>query len=654
MKIKKADDKPMVIHTKEKTKLHVHTAKDTQIKGHNVYSVDRTPKIKGSTVNQTDTKNFAKEAYRKRPVHQNKRKRSNPVSVYRNKMKDSNRSVNVRNSSIKNKEGRGSGIRNVGLAGAGMATDQLEGGNEVRESAMIAAAMVRPVTGTASGGASLFRKKVIEERKNKIKKVEAGKKLAKKKVRDTASATARKLAKDAAKKAARDTAKGVAKETAKTTAKVTTKAAATVAGTAVTGPAGPLIGIAAGEATGIKMDMADVKRTNRNRKIRFFMDKMKAQDNQNDSVVKLVKDLIFKRASIVIKYVIKYVGIALLALFLMLAIMLLPVILVVAVIYNSPFAIFMPPLESGDTVMSVTSQYVQEFNRDTITLANDHTGYDDGIVVYVDYEGVDSSPSNYYDIMAVYMVKYGVGDTATVMNDTAKVKLKSVFDDMCSYSISSETVTTENDDGTSSSSTVLHVNISLKNYRDMIMEYGFSGEEIELLEEIMSPENLAILGYTPSGGGGGTQQSSMLQAEINAILGAITDAKAKQACSFALSKVGYPYSQDYRDSGNYYDCSSLAYYAWKAAGVNISYGGVNTAAQEAKYCTVNGYTVDFSQIQPGDLIFYSSSSNGQFMNITHVGIYVGSGMMVEAQGTATGIVYSTARTKNMVLVGRPQ
>ena len=28
------------------------------------------------------------------------------------------------------------------------------------------------------------------------------------------------------------------------------------------------------------------------------------------------------------------------------------------------------------------------------------------------------SASNYYDIMAVYMVKHGVGDTATVMNDT--------------------------------------------------------------------------------------------------------------------------------------------------------------------------------------------------------------------------------------------
>lgn len=37
---------------------------------------------------------------------------------------------------------------------------------------------------------------------------------------------------------------------------------------------------------------------------------------------------------------------------------------------------------------------------------------------------------------------------------------------------------------------------------------------------------------------------------------------------FALSKVGYPYSQAQRASGNAYDCSSLAYYAWEAAGVD--------------------------------------------------------------------------------------
>ena len=48
MNIKKVDDKPMVIHTKEKTKLHVKTAPETKIKAGNVLTVERTPKCAGA------------------------------------------------------------------------------------------------------------------------------------------------------------------------------------------------------------------------------------------------------------------------------------------------------------------------------------------------------------------------------------------------------------------------------------------------------------------------------------------------------------------------------------------------------------------------------------------------------------------------------
>ena len=58
LNIKKVDDKPMVIHTKEKTKLHVKAAPETKIKGRGVLAVDRSPKIAGvdkeSGISQTD------------------------------------------------------------------------------------------------------------------------------------------------------------------------------------------------------------------------------------------------------------------------------------------------------------------------------------------------------------------------------------------------------------------------------------------------------------------------------------------------------------------------------------------------------------------------------------------------------------------------
>ena len=44
MKIKKVDDKPMVIHTKKKAKLHTHEPKKASIKDSNIYTVDKAKK----------------------------------------------------------------------------------------------------------------------------------------------------------------------------------------------------------------------------------------------------------------------------------------------------------------------------------------------------------------------------------------------------------------------------------------------------------------------------------------------------------------------------------------------------------------------------------------------------------------------------------
>ena len=142
--------------------------------------------------------------------------------------------------------------------------------------------------------------------------------------------------------------------------------------------------------------------------------------------------------------------------------------------------------------------------------------------------------------------------------------------------------------------------------------------------------------------------------EINAILSGITDSRQKTVCSYALHRVGYPYSQDLRDSGNYYDCSSLAYYSWKDAGVDISHGGATTAAAEAQGLDEAGKTVTYDQLQPGDLIFYSFTSNGRYMNISHVAVYVGNGKVVEALNESLGVVYrDVASTGKIVVIGRP-
>ena len=609
MKIKKVDDKPMVIHTKEKAEIHSHEPKKAEINGSNIYTVQRDPRIASTKVNDNTDK---KKIYRKSTVHQAEKKEKG-LSKFKRNIRESKTSIKTKNTNL-HIAGR------LGALAAGAVTEQVEGGQEVSQAAYLAYEVSRPVTGTASRGASLFRKKAVAEAKKRIKKVEAGKKLAKKTVKKAASNTAKTAVKE------------TAKETAKTTAKVTTKTTA-----------------------------KDAKMANRSRKIKFFLDKMKAQENQTDSVAKLVKDLIVRKAVLWVKAAAPVIGLVLLLLVLLVAVVAVPVIAAIAILYNSPFALFLPPLESGDTVQTVTSAYVQEFNRDVNTQVNEHTGYDLGELVYVDYEGMDENPSNYYDIMAVYMVKYGVGDTATVMNDKSKGWLQAVVNDMCSYTTSNGTKDVEETDAdgnvTTVTKSVLYVNVTLKSYRDMISVYGFNSDQVEMLEQIMSPEFMGQLGYAGSGSGGGGGSpgvSSMTEEEINAVLSKITDSRLKTVCSYALHRVGYPYSQELRDSGNYYDCSSLAYYSWKDAGVDISHGGATTAAAEAQGLDEAGKTVSYDQMQPGDLIFYSFTSNGRYKNISHVAVYVWDGKVVEALNENSGVVYrDVASVGKIVVIGRP-
>ena len=87
--------------------------------------------------------------------------------------------------------------------------------------------------------------------------------------------------------------------------------------------------------------------------------------------------------------------------------------------------------------------------------------------------------------------------------------------------------------------------------------------------------------------------------------------------------------------------------------MNISYGGATSAAAEAQGLNEAGKSTSFDMMEPGDLIFYSTSQNGRYMNITHVAVYVGNGKVVEALNENYGVVYQDVRTGNVVLICSP-
>ena len=90
--------------------------------------------------------------------------------------------------------------------------------------------------------------------------------------------------------------------------------------------------------------------------------------------------------------------------------------------------------------------------------------------------------------------------------------------------------------------------------------------------------------------------------------------KAEKALAFARAQIGKPYVWGATGPGSY-DCSGLTQAAWKAAGVSLP---------RTTYDQVNaGTTVSLADARPGDLIFF-------YDDISHVGIYIGNGMMIHA------------------------
>ncbi len=95
--------------------------------------------------------------------------------------------------------------------------------------------------------------------------------------------------------------------------------------------------------------------------------------------------------------------------------------------------------------------------------------------------------------------------------------------------------------------------------------------------------------------------------------------KAGKALAFARAQIGKPYVWGAVGPGSY-DCSGLTQAAWKAAGVSLP----RTTYDQADA----GTTVPLSSAQPGDLVFF-------YDDITHVGLYIGNGMMIHAPKPGT-------------------
>lgn len=132
-----------------------------------------------------------------------------------------------------------------------------------------------------------------------------------------------------------------------------------------------------------------------------------------------------------------------------------------------------------------------------------------------------------------------------------------------------------------------------------------AAEAEALLEELEAEERAAILDR------GGDRLPSEVPAE----------GRAKAAVEYAMAQVGDAYVWG-AAGPDAFDCSGLTMMAWAQAGVGLPH------SSSAQYGY--GTHVAESDLQPGDLVFYYSP-------ISHVGIYIGNGLMVHAANPGAGV-----------------
>jgi peptidoglycan DL-endopeptidase CwlO len=119
--------------------------------------------------------------------------------------------------------------------------------------------------------------------------------------------------------------------------------------------------------------------------------------------------------------------------------------------------------------------------------------------------------------------------------------------------------------------------------------------------------------------------------------GVTTSGRASAALSYAMAQVNKAYV--YGAAGpSAFDCSGLTMMAWAQAGVALPH------SSSAQYSS--GPHIPESELQPGDLVFYYSP-------ISHVGMYIGNGLIVNALNPGAGVRVSDLHSMPYVGAVRP-
>lgn len=143
-----------------------------------------------------------------------------------------------------------------------------------------------------------------------------------------------------------------------------------------------------------------------------------------------------------------------------------------------------------------------------------------------------------------------------------------------------------------------------------------------------------MTGNIVSAGPNAKFHGAIYQVDIGVIQSAPGSAKGKEVAMYAIQFLGNPYVHAGRSLITGTDCSGFTSLVYKHFGINISPG--------VAYQKTQGREVAYTDIEPGDVIFYPG----------HAALYIGSGKIIHASSTATGIKISNANYRSYTNIRR--
>ena len=337
------------------------------------------------------------------------------------------------------------------------------------------------------------------------------------------------------------------------------------------------------------------------------------------------------------------------------------VICLIGLLIASPFGIFFSGEDSGtgytmpEAVTMLNTEFTDRIEQ--IKAENPHDELD------MDNAGSAAMISNWRDVLAVYAVRTTTDnaspdEVATLTEEKMEI-LREIFWDMNTITYWTEIVPGGKDEA---DTVILHITVTIKTHLQMADEYQFNTEQRRLLEELMQPRYQELF-MALTGSYQNIELSPEDVAKIMENLPADLSAERRQIVLTAyqlLGKVHYFWggkslvigwdsrwgmpmkvtAEGSSTTGTVrpfgLDCSGMVdwvFYNQSGGQYVIGHGG--GATTQHSYCT----PIDWSDAQPGDLVFYPEDS--------HVGIVCG----FDSSGNIM-VIHCASGYNNVVVTGK--